>query len=274
MREVHAGAVLEVAVGPLIGQSGQALHVADERRAEGCRVAGGEAHEEFRVERDMLGSRNSGRTSHLAEQALSSVEAATGEATTDAGHGEQGARLICPCSKEGIGPGRDVVQRIAAQEDCDIILFKQHIWETGRRLITWESDGIEDGSHSLPCSLGGTIVARKVIRIARPSGKMWRRLARSGNVVLEIGQPPGNGDAESSWCLRVNLFHASDSGFELSLRLFESFGSGRNVQLGRNDFMVERRYHYGNSAVAATGAEGLLQDDLHLRKVVRLSQER
>src|SRR5437763_12143505 len=33
MREVHGGSVLEVAVGRLIGQSGQALHVADERRA-------------------------------------------------------------------------------------------------------------------------------------------------------------------------------------------------------------------------------------------------
>ena len=95
---------------------------------------------------------------------------------------------------------------------------------------------------------------------------MGRRLAQSGNVVLEIGQSPGNCDAESSWCLRVNLFHARDSGFELSLCLFEGFGSGRDVQLGRNDFMVERRYHYGNSAGAATGAEGLLQDDLHILK--------
>jgi hypothetical protein len=59
----------------------------------------------------------------------------------------------------------------------------------------------------------------------------------------------------------------------LSLRLFEGFDSGREVQLGRNDLMVERRYHYGNSAGAATAAEGLLQDDLHILKEVLFRQE-
>src|SRR5437763_10130091 len=229
MREVHGCAMLEIAVGPLIGQSGQALHVADEVGTQGRCMAGGEAHEEFCIERNMLGRRNSGRTCHLAEQTLSAIEPATGKATTDAGHGEQGASLIWPSSKECIGPGRDVVERIAAQEYCDIILFKQHTWETGRRLITRESDGIEDGSHSLTCSFGGTIVGREVIWIARPSGKMGRRLAQSGNVVLEIGQPPGYGDAECSGSRLIDLFQALDSRLELILRLLESFGCRGHV---------------------------------------------
>src|SRR5207237_9772634 len=57
MREVHGGSVLEVAVGPLIGQSGQDLYVADGRGAQGCRVAGDEASSGGRYGVDRLGGR-------------------------------------------------------------------------------------------------------------------------------------------------------------------------------------------------------------------------
>ena len=221
MREMHRRSSEEVAVGKLVGVSGQRLEVRDPRRAEPGLLRRREAEEELSRVGDELGAADPRRHRHLLRQALAPVEAAAGEAPADARDREEPFRLV----EEARRPVGDEIHAVAPQEDGDVVVLEDQVLRVAR-----EADRVDDAADLLARRLRRADVHRELL------------LRQGGDVAREVGKPPAEADRQP---LRRGLV----ARVELLQRLAQrraglgQCGGGRlHVQPGGDDLVVERRH--------------------------------
>ena len=224
---MHVGALGKIARRADIGVA-ERLEIGDTRRTQSGLLGRREPEEQLGIVWDQLGARNVGRNRHLLREAPPAFETTADKAAAHAGPAEDLQLLEqLPC-----GP-LDVIEPVASQEHGDIVLF-----EDRRLRVAREADRFLEHAHTLPPFPGGTPIERE----------MASGLAR--HEAVKVGQPPGNGDAETGRSRLELALQPAKCGLELLTRLPE-LGCGLPYpQLCSRDLVVERRHEHLDVVVA------------------------
>ena len=217
---MHVRPVREVPRSAEVGVA-ERLDVRDLRRAEPCLLRGRETKEELRSVRNELGPRDACGESHLLRKAGTTVEASSDEPLANARDLEETAQLV-EDRRCTVG---DVVERVAAEQDGDVVRLENHGVGVGR-----EADRVLEHAHLLPSRCRRAAIDREV-----PRGLTL-------DIAIEVGQPPGHRDSEPRRRLVVAPGESGQRLFERLASITESGGSLVDPKR-RGDHLVMQRGH-------------------------------
>ena len=140
VRQMHVRPVREVPRSAEVGVA-EGLDVRDLRRAEPSLLRGRETKEELRSVRNEIGPGDACGDSHLLWKAGTTVEASTDEPLANARDLEETAQLV----EDRVCTDGDVVERVAAEQDGDVVRLENHGVGIGR-----EADRVLEHAYLLP----------------------------------------------------------------------------------------------------------------------------